>query len=65
MQEQQRIYADPVLQEVWRIKDELSASYGHDVNRLFEITKAHEEESRLAGRRIVDLSQVMSTPKQS
>ncbi len=27
--------ADEVLREVWRIKDELSASYGHDLNRLF------------------------------
>lgn len=26
---------DPVLQEIWRIKDALSASYGHDVDRLF------------------------------
>ena len=26
---------DLVLQEIWRIKDTLSASYGHDVNRLF------------------------------
>ena len=26
---------DVVLQEIWRIKDELSASYGHDVDRLF------------------------------
>lgn len=48
--------ADPILQEVWRIKDELSASYGHDIKRLFEITRAHEEELKQAGRRIVDLS---------
>jgi hypothetical protein len=26
---------DLVLQEIWRIKDTLSASYGHDVDRLF------------------------------
>ena len=26
---------DVVLQEIWRIKDTLSASYGHDVDRLF------------------------------
>jgi len=26
---------DLVLQEVWRIKDELSAAIGHDLNRLF------------------------------
>jgi hypothetical protein len=26
---------DVVLQEIWRIKDTLSASYGHDVKCLF------------------------------
>jgi len=26
---------DVVLQEIWRIKDELSAARGHDVHRLF------------------------------
>lgn len=26
---------DSMLQEIWRIKDTLSASYGHDVDRLF------------------------------
>lgn len=26
---------DLVLQEIWRIKDELSAGRGHDVDRLF------------------------------
>ena len=26
---------DLVLQEIWRIKDTLSATYGHDVDRLF------------------------------
>ena len=26
---------DLVLQEIWRIKDELSAARGHDVHRLF------------------------------
>jgi len=34
---------DVVLKEVWRIKDELSASYGHDVRQLFEETRKHEE----------------------
>lgn len=26
---------DVVLQEIWRIKDELSAARGHDIHRLF------------------------------
>lgn len=38
--------ADDVLREVWRIKDALSASYDHDVARLFAITRQHERENR-------------------
>jgi hypothetical protein len=26
---------DEVLQEVWRIKDQISAEHGHDIRRLF------------------------------
>ncbi len=37
---------DEVLREVWRVKDALSASYGHDVARLFAITRQHEKEGR-------------------
>lgn len=44
--------ADEVLREVWRIKDELSASYGHDVARLFAITREHQ---RLSGRPCINL----------
>jgi hypothetical protein len=33
---------DLVLQEIWRIKDTLSASYGHDVRRLFAETRKRE-----------------------
>ena len=29
---------DLVLQEIWRIKDELSAARGHDVHRLFAMS---------------------------
>jgi hypothetical protein len=29
---------DGVLQEMWRINDTLSATCGHDVNRLFDET---------------------------
>jgi hypothetical protein len=42
---------DVVLQEIWRIKDKLSASYGHDVKRLFEETRKRE---KLSGHPIVD-----------
>jgi hypothetical protein len=43
---------DLVLQEIWRIKDELSAARGHDVHRLF--AEAHERQKR-SGHRVVNL----------
>jgi hypothetical protein len=43
---------DLVLQEVWRIKDTLSASYGHDVHRLFEGLRKRE---KLSGHPVVNL----------
>ena len=42
---------DVVLQEIWRIKDSLSASYGHDVKRLFAETRKRE---RLSGHPLVE-----------
>ena len=36
---------DLVLQEIWRIKDTLSASYGHDVDRLFAETRERQKHS--------------------
>ena len=44
--------ADPLLQEIWRIKDKLSASYGHDVHRLFAEARKRE---KLSGHRVVNL----------
>ena len=35
---------DLVIQEIWRIKDELSAARGHDVHRLF--AEARERQKR-------------------
>jgi hypothetical protein len=43
---------DLVLQEVWRIKDMLSASYGHDLDRLF--AEARERQKR-SGHPVVNL----------
>jgi hypothetical protein len=37
------LIGDGVLREVWRIKDELSASYGHDLNTLFAEARAPAE----------------------
>ena len=42
---------DLVLQEIWRIKDTLSASYGHDVKRLFAETRKRE---KLSGHPLVN-----------
>ena len=36
---------DVVLQEVWRAKDALSASYGHDLDRLFAETRERQQHS--------------------
>ena len=47
-----RYGSDPLLQEIWRIKDELSASYGHDVNRLFADARKRQE---LSGHPIANL----------
>ena len=44
---------DLVLQEIWRIKDELSASYGHDIHRLFADLRKRQKHS---GHPVVDLS---------
>lgn len=44
---------DVVLQEMWRIKDQLSAARGHDVHRLF--AEARERQKR-SGHKVVDLS---------
>jgi hypothetical protein len=44
--------ADDVLREVWHIKDELSVSYGHDLKRLFEESRARQ---RASGRPSVNL----------
>jgi hypothetical protein len=42
---------DLALQEIWRIKDTLSASYGHDVKRLFAETRKRE---KLSGHPLVE-----------
>ena len=42
---------DMVLQEIWRSKDTLSASYGHNVKRLFAETRQRE---KLSGHPLVE-----------
>lgn len=51
--------ADDVLREVWRIKDELSAAYGHDLDRLFAEAR---ERQRRSGRPSVNLHQQDKVP---
>ena len=41
-----------MLQETWRIKDTLSATYGHDVHRLFAEARKRE---KLSGHPVVNL----------
>ena len=36
---------DLMLQEIWRIKDQLSAARGHDVHRLFAEARKREKRS--------------------
>ena len=36
---------DPLWQEIWRIKDKLSAARGHDVHRLFAEARKREKRS--------------------
>ena len=43
--------ADVVLAEVWRAKDTLSASYGHDVGKLFAHARDQQNKST---RRVVN-----------
>jgi hypothetical protein len=45
--------ADDVLREVWRIKDEISASYNHNIKRLCADMRKRQFES---GHPVVDLS---------
>ena len=45
---------DLVLQEMWRIKDELSAARGHDVHRLFAEARERQKHS---GHPVVNLQQ--------
>jgi len=37
------VTGDVVLREVWLAKDTLSASYGHDLDKLVAETRSHEK----------------------
>jgi hypothetical protein len=44
--------SDAVLEEMWRIKAELSAERGHDIHKLFEWMR---EQEKTSGRNYVHL----------
>jgi hypothetical protein len=51
---------DEVLQEMWRIKDALSAARGHSVEKLFADARERQIHS---GHRVVDLSELRNRPE--
>ncbi len=46
------MHGDPILEEIWRIKDEQAALYDYDVRKLAEALK---EEEKRSGRKVVTL----------
>jgi hypothetical protein len=57
---QTRVYhsTDEVLQEIWRIKDQLSAARGHSIKKLFADARKRQKHS---GHRVVNLSKSKSS----
>ena len=53
---------DEVLQEVWRIKDELSAARGHSVEKLFIEARKNQKNS---GHSIVNYSKSKSNRRKA
>jgi hypothetical protein len=50
---QRYVKGDVVLAEVWRIKDEVSASYGYDIDRMFDDLRLKQ---KTCGHPVVDFS---------
>lgn len=40
--------ADPIIKELWKIKDDLAAEYDHDLRRLFDKLKASQKDRGVA-----------------
>jgi hypothetical protein len=53
---------DEVLEEIWRVKDALSAARGHSVEKLFADTRKRQKRS---GHRIVDFSKSKPTRRKT
>jgi len=43
---------DPILEEVWRIKDELAREAGYDIHRMFENLRKWQAEHPHPGRTV-------------
>jgi len=56
--------ANPILEEIWRIKDELSREYAADPDAYFakldEVAKAEEKAGRKVVRSAAELRQLMA-----
>jgi hypothetical protein len=55
--------ANPILEEVWRIKDQLAAEAGYDIDRFFENLRKWEDEHPHTGpvvRNAEELRQLVS-----
>jgi hypothetical protein len=59
-----RIYhsTDEVLQEIWRIKDQLSAARSHSVEKLFDGARKRQ---KVSGHRVVNLSKSKSSRRKA
>lgn len=58
--------ANPILEEVWRIKDQLAAEAGYDVDRFFENLRKWEAEHPHTGpvvRNAEELRQLVAEKK--
>jgi hypothetical protein len=44
---------DPILEEIWRVKDELARRCGYDVDRVFDELQRLTAEEEKAGRKII------------
>jgi hypothetical protein len=50
---------DEVLEEIWRIKDAMSAARGHSVEKLFAEARERQKHS---GHRVINLSDLRKRP---
>ena len=53
------MFKDPIVEEVRRIRDELAAKAGYDLDKIFKMLKASEKRS---GRKFIHLPPKRITP---